>query len=109
MRTPREAVFDLGWPSLRHAKGRLLGLPFVLAGGVPAFMFGWQACLASLMIAGLASFIVYIPMTALILNGGSALSEDAPVPALTVRAYSALFVLWAATAWLAAAAMAHLH
>ena len=60
------------------------------------------------MIASLASFLVYVPLTVLALNGGGALAEDAPVPALTARAYMALLALWTTTAWLGAAAAPHL-
>jgi hypothetical protein len=109
MRYLRQTTPDLAWPSLRHAQGRLLGLPFVLAAVAPAFAFGWQACLAALAIATLASFLVYVPMTALALNGGGALREDAPVPALNVRAYAVLLILWTGTAWLGAAVAPHLH
>ncbi len=72
-------------------------------------MFGWQACLAALTIATLATFLVYVPLTALALNGGNALVEDAPPPALTARAYAVLLVLWTATAWLGAYAAPYLH
>ena len=37
------------------------------------------------------------------------LVADAPVPALTARAYAALLVLWTATAWLGAYAAPYLH
>ncbi len=86
----------------------MLGLPFVLAAVAPGFVFDWQACFAALIIASLASFLVYVPITALALNGGDALREDAPVPALTSRAYIVLLLLWTTTAWLAAAAAPHL-
>ncbi len=75
-------------PRCVDARGRLLGLPFVLAAFVPGCVLGWQACLAALMIASLASFLVYVPLTVLTLNGGGALTEDAPAPALTARAYA---------------------
>jgi hypothetical protein len=104
MRSLRPATYSLAWPSLRHAQGRLLGLPFVVAACAPGLMFGLRACLAALMIASVASFLVYVPLTALALNGGRAIPEDAPVPALTPRAYGVLLALWAGTAWLAAAA-----
>ena len=83
MRSLRQTIPYAAWPSLRDARGRLLGLPFVLAAFVPGFVLGWQACLAALMIASLASFLVYVPLTVLALNGGGALTEDAPAPALT--------------------------
>jgi hypothetical protein len=41
------------------------------------------------------------------LNGGDALSEEAPVPALTARAYGVLLLLWTTTAWLGAAVGMH--
>ena len=72
-------------------------------------MLGGQACVAVLMIATLATFLVYVPLTALALNGSNALVEDAPVPALTARAYAGLLVLWTATAWLGAYAAPYLH
>ncbi len=108
MRPLRQATSDLSWPSLHDTQGRLLGLPFVLVGCAPGFIFGWQASVASLMIATLASFLVYVPLTALALNRGGALPEDAPVPALTPRAYGMLLTLWTATAWLGAIAAFHL-
>ena len=95
-------TYDVAWPSLRHTQGRLLGLPFALSAAAPGVAFGWPACMAALMIASLASFVVFIPLTALALNGGDALAEDAPMPPLTSRAYVLLLTLWTATDWLAA-------
>ena len=108
MRSLRQTTPYLAWPSLRHARGRLLGLPFVLVAPGVGYMLGWQACLSALMIASLATFLVYVPVTVLALNGGGALAEDAPVPALTARAYLVLLVLWTATAWVGAAMARHL-
>ncbi|MEJ0017997.1 MAG: hypothetical protein WDN25_15805 [Acetobacteraceae bacterium] len=108
MRYLPQSTNDLAWPSLRHARGRLLGLPFVVTALAPGLAFGWPACIAALVIASLASFLVYVPLTALALNGGHALRQDAPVPTLTGRAYGVLLVLWATTAWLAAAVAPHL-
>jgi len=108
MRSLRQTIQYPAWPSLRDPGGRLLGLPFVLAASGLGFVLGWQACLASLAIASLASFLVYVPLTVLALNGGGALADDAPVPALTVRAYAVLLTLWTMTAWLGAAAAPHL-
>ena len=108
MRSLRQTTPSLAWPSLRHAHGRLPGLPFVLTALAPGYLFGWQAGVCALAIASLASFVVYVPLTVLTLNGGGALAEDAPAPALTARAYTVLLVLWTATAWLGAAAAPHL-
>ena len=108
MRSLRQTIPYPAWPSLRHARGRLLGLPFVLAAFGPGFVLGWQVCLASLATASLASFLVYVPLTVLALNGGGALTDDAPVPALTARAYVVLLTLWTMTAWAGAAIAPHL-
>jgi hypothetical protein len=105
MTPSRPAIDQSAWPSLRHARGRLLGLPFLLTGGTPALLFGWQACLTAVMLAILASFIVFVPMTALALNDGRAIRGDTPDPAMTGRAYAVLLLLWTSTAWLAAAAL----
>jgi hypothetical protein len=109
MRHLRHATNDFAWPSLHHGQGRLLGLPFVFAACAPGPVFGWPDTFAALMIASIASFLVYVPMTALALNHGAPLSDDAAIPQLTPRAYAVLLALWTATAWLAAAAVAHLH
>jgi hypothetical protein len=108
MRYLPHATRDLAWPSLRHAEGRLLGLPFVLAACAPGIVFQWRACIAALLIASVASFLVYVPMTALALNRGAALTEDTPAPPLNARAYVLLLALWTATAWCGAAAAGHL-
>jgi hypothetical protein len=107
MRSLRQTVPALAWPSLHDARGRLLGLPFVLAALAPGVVFGWRACIAALIAASVASFLVYVPLTAVALNGGDALSEEAPVPALTARAYGVLLLLWTTTAWLGAAVGMH--
>jgi len=102
MPSSRPAIDQSAWPSLRHTRGRLLGLPFLLAAATPGLVFGWPACLAAVVLACLASFVVYVPMTALALNDGRAIRADAPDPALTPRAYAILLVLWTLTAWLGA-------
>jgi hypothetical protein len=106
MRSVRQTTPDLAWPSLRQARGRLLGLPFVLMAAAPGVPFGWRASLAGLMVASVASFVLFVPMIALALNGGAALSEDAPMPPLPPRSYIALLVLWSLAAWLGAGVVA---
>ena len=103
MRQLLHATRDLAWPSLRHTEGRLLGLPFVLAACAPGLVYDWSVCIAALMIASVASFLVFVPLTALALNGGVALGDDQPPPPLTPRAYALLFLLWTTSAWLGAA------
>jgi hypothetical protein len=81
----------------------LPGLPHVAAALATYFVFGGQACATGLLLATLASFVVYLPVTALTLNGGRPITADAPAPALTMRAQVALLGLWTVTAWAGAA------
>lgn len=81
----------------------LPGLPHVAAGLATYFVFGAQGCVTGLLLATLASFVVYLPVTALTLNGGRAIAEDAASPALTTRAQMVLLALWTVTAWAGAA------
>jgi hypothetical protein len=75
------------------------GLPHVAAALATYFVFGGQACVTGLMLATLASFVVYLPLTALALNGGRPIAADGPAPVLTTRAHMVLLGLWAVTAW----------
>ena len=100
-----KAIDQSAWPSLRHSRGRLLGLPFLLTAASPGLVYGWSACLAAVVLACLASFVVYVPMTALALNDGRAIRGDGPDPALTAPAYVVLLVLWSVTAWAGAAVL----
>jgi hypothetical protein len=79
------------------------GLPHALAAAASGLVFGGAACIAGLLMASLVSFVVWLPLTALVLNNGRPLALDDVAPALTPNAKRALFVLWTATAWLAAA------
>ena len=47
--------------------------------------------------------VLYLPLAALVVNGGDALEADAPAPVLSTRAHVLLFALWTVTAWGAAA------
>ena len=102
MRSLRQTTPDVAWPSLRDARGRLLGLPFVLTAAVPGILFGWQASVAALIVASVASFVVFVPMTVLALNRGAALPEEADLPPLTARCYLVFLALWVVAAWLGA-------
>ena len=81
----------------------LPGLPHVAAALATYFVFGAQACVTGLLLATLASFVVFLPLTALTLNGGRAIAADAAAPALTLKAQMALLGLWTVTAWAGAA------
>jgi hypothetical protein len=80
----------------------LPGLPHVAAALATWPVFGGPACVTGLLMATLASFVVYLPLAALAMNGGEALDADAPAPVLPPRAHAVLFTLWALTAWGAA-------
>lgn len=81
----------------------LPGLPHVAAALTTYFVFGAQGCVTGLLLATLASFVVFLPLTALALNGGRAIEADGPAPSLTLRAQMVLLGLWTATAWAGAA------
>jgi hypothetical protein len=77
----------------------LPGLPHVAAALATYFVFGGQACVTGLLLATLASFVVYLPVTALALNGGRPIEAEAAAPVLTARAQVMLLGLWTLTAW----------
>jgi hypothetical protein len=81
----------------------LPGLPHVAAGLATYFVFGGQACVTGLLLATLASFVVYLPVTALALNGGQPIRSDAPAPVFPARLQRMLLGLWTLTAWSGAA------
>jgi hypothetical protein len=78
------------------------GLPHVVAAAATMPVYGGAACASGLLMASFVSFVVWLPMVALALNDGRPLAEDAVAPVLTPNAKRALFLLWTATAWLAA-------
>ena len=81
----------------------LPALPHAAAALATYFVFGGQACLTGLLLATLASFIVYLPVTALTLNGGRAIEAQSAAPQLTMLAQCVLLGLWTLTAWAGAA------
>ena len=81
----------------------LPGLPHAVVALATWLPFGGVACVTGLLLATVASFVVYLPLTALALNGGAALDPDAPAPVLPWRAQAVLFALWTLTAWAVAA------
>src|ERR1700674_928252 len=81
----------------------LPGFPHVAAALATYFVFGAQACVTGLLLATLASFVIYLPVTALTLNGGQAIAADGPAPVLTTRSLVVLLGLWTVTAWAGAA------
>lgn len=80
----------------------LPALPHIAVALVIWPVFGMSAFVTGVLLAALASFVVYLPLTALALNRGQPIRDDAPAPAFTWRAQTALFGLWSATAWLGA-------
>jgi len=84
----------------------LPGAAHLAAALTPALVFGGQACVAGLVVAILANYILYLPLSALALNDWQPIGPDDPAPELTGRVRVVLLVLWTATAWLGAAANA---
>lgn len=82
---------------------RLLCLPHAFLGVATGFAYGWPACVYGLTMAVLASFVVFLPMTALILNGGRVIGPGDEAPSLSLITHGVLLALWTATAWGAAA------
>ena len=81
----------------------LPGLPHVVAALATYFVFGGQACVTGLLMATLASFVVFLPLTALGLNRGRPIAAEAAAPVFTVFAKVLLLGLWTLTAWAGAA------
>ena len=101
MRSFFSPAFSLSRPDAGNAW--LPGLPHALAALAAWPVLGGMACAVGLLMASLVSFVVWLPLIALSLNGGTALAENDLAPELTPNARRALFALWTATAWLAAA------
>ena len=87
-------------------KAWLPGLLHVIAAFAAAPVLGVAPAATGLLMATLVSFVVYVPLTVLALNGGEPLADDAEAPAPTLVARVALLVLWTATAWTVAATTA---
>jgi hypothetical protein len=100
---------DISQQPARQEQTWLPGLPHVVVACATWPVFGGSACVTGLLLAALASFVVYLPLTALTLNHGKAIAEDAAAPALTPTAQAVLLGLWSATAWLGAALAAAAH
>ena len=79
-----------------------LGLPHAVLGMASGLLFGWVAAVTGLLIAGFASFVLFLPLTALWLNGGRAIAVEAPAPMMTARSHAVVLTLWTVTAWLLA-------
>ena len=88
---------------LRYAAAHLIGLPHLLAASTPGLVFGISGMVTGLVLASLACFVIYLPILALLLNGGAPLPETAPAPRLTRSTWALLLVVWTATAWAGAA------
>jgi hypothetical protein len=81
----------------------LPGLPHAVLACATWPVFGGPAFVTGLLLASLASFVIFLPLTALALNHGAAIAPDAVAPRLTPAAQAVLLGLWTATAWLGAA------
>jgi hypothetical protein len=93
---------DIAQP-VRPERSWLPGLPHAVVACATWPVFGGPACVTGLLLASLASFVIYLPLTALALNGGAAIAPTAAAPRLTPTAQAVLLGLWTVTAWLGAA------
>jgi len=82
----------------------LPGLLHIVAALSPLLVFNVASAVSALVLTTLVSFVVYVPLTALALNGGAPIADDHPAPDLTPRARVVLLVLWTATIWATALA-----
>ncbi len=82
------------------AEGRMAGLPFLALSLTPAFLFAGPTVLVAFLFTALAAFCVHIPVVA---GAFDLAAEDRAEEPLTLRAYSILLLLWAATDWSVAA------
>ena len=80
------------------------GLAHVLTALAIWPVLGGLSCAVGLLMAGFLSFVVWLPLIALRLNGGAALAETDAAPELNPNARRVLFILWTATAWAGALA-----
>lgn len=90
-------------PPAQSERSWLPALPHVIVACSTLPVFGASACITGLLLAALAGFVVYLPLTALALNHGAAIAPEAPAPELTRTARITLLALWGATAWAGAA------
>ena len=90
-------------PAVSAEQPWLPGAPHAVAALTTWAVFGASACATGLLLATLASFAIYLPVTALALNGGQAIATGDPAPAITPSARAVLLGLWTATAWAGAA------
>jgi len=81
----------------------LPGVPHALVGLAVGFVFGIGAAISALLLATLVNFVIYLPLTALALNGGEPIGPEDPAPVLPVGAQVLLLALWTITVWGAAA------
>lgn len=109
MRATRPLTERVVSSPVRHDRTWLTGVPHIVACCASGLVFGAPACLAGLVLAALAGFVVYLPLTTLALNHGRPLGADEAAPDLSLGAQAGLLVLVAATAWVGAwgAALTH--
>ena len=109
MRATRPLTESVVSSPARRDRTWLTGLPHIVACCASGLVFGAPACLAGLVLAALAGFVVYLPLTTLALNQGRPLGSEEAAPELSLGAQVGLLVLVTATAWLGAwgASLAH--
>ena len=99
MRTVRSLSAELAIRPTGSDRIWLPGMLHVAAAGATVLVFGTAACVTGLLMASMASFIVYLPLTTLALNHGQPLGPEEAAPPLPMTAQAVLLGLWTATAW----------
>ncbi len=92
-----------GWPGVRSDLPLLGGLPHLAATAASFLVFGLEPAIAGLMLAIVASAIVFRPLTPLAMNRWQPMPLHRHDPELSPRARLVLVGLWTTTAWSGAA------
>ncbi len=82
-----------------ESRSWLFGLSVLGAALLSGLTFGWPACIAGILMASFATFVLYIPMVTLWLTGGKPLAIDAAAPVITAALQRTLLALWSVTTW----------
>jgi len=78
------------------------GFPCVAVALLCAWLVSPVACAVGLLTATALTFVLFLPLTALVLSGGQPVRSEEPGPALSATASGVLFLCWAATVGLVA-------
>lgn len=78
------------------------GFPCMVVALLCAWLMSPMACAIGLLTATALTFVLFLPLTALVLNGGQPVRPEEPGPTLSTMASGVLFLCWAASVGLVA-------